>query len=89
MIFVSSPMAVFIKGFGGETRRGMGMSFRPTPSPIHFVYRELEKSHFYLGVFIVYSSCLVCLIGIFIPQEPQRRQRLPLISPSSWTLPPQ
>ena len=56
MIFVSSPMAVFIKGFGGETRRGMGMSFRLTPSPIHFVYRELEKSHFYLGVFIVYSS---------------------------------
>lgn len=54
MIFVSSPMAVFIKGFGGETRRGMGMSFRLTPSPIHFVYRELEKSHFYLGVFIVY-----------------------------------
>lgn len=44
MIFVSSPMAVFIKGFGGETRRGMGMSFRLTPSPIHFVYRGLEKS---------------------------------------------
>lgn len=62
MIFVLSPMAVFIKRFGGETRRGMGMSFRLTPSPIHFVYRELEKSHFYLGVFIVYSSCLVCLI---------------------------
>ena len=36
MIFVSSPMAVFIKGFGGETRRGMGMSFRLTPFSYSF-----------------------------------------------------
>ena len=67
MIFVSSPMAVFIIGFGGETRRGMGMSFRLTPSPIHLFIEGLKnrpcyESHFCPGVFIVYSSCLVCLI---------------------------